>query len=127
MFSHNFNHDAVIYTINTNELLLQNCYFVTNVTAVEIHCTPNSHAQCTLRMTHCTLSLNTSDSATKMIAFWGITLYWVLWQTSFQTKNSAMLSSDSNFMNNIKNIAGGDRLLWSISETLYSSGKKNIL
>ena len=131
MFTQNFGGDSVIRGHLSNKILLQKCDFVTNITvirlvtdiaAVRIVAVLNA-LECTLRMTHCSFTFNTSDSATKIINTLGkITLAWVLWKTSFQINNYHILSSDRNFTNNIKTYLGGTEFKGSISETPYASG-----
>ena len=121
-FTQNFGGISVIEAQLSNKILFQKCNFVTNITAVQILAAQNP-SQCTLRMTHCSFILNTSDSATKIIYTYGkITLAWVLWKTSFHINNYHMLSSDRNFTNSIKTIPGGAEFKGSISETPYASG-----
>ena len=121
-FTQNGGAESVIDGLFSNKILLQNCNFVTNITAVRIYA-PQNPSQCTLRMTHCSFILHTSDSATKFIDFiHKITLAWVLWKTSFQINNYHMLSSDKNFTNSIKTISRGVEFEGSISETPYASG-----
>ena len=121
-FTQNFGEDSVIHCQQANKILLQNCNFVTNITAVQILAAQNP-LQCTLRMTHCSFNFNSSDSPANLISTYGkITLAWVLWKTSFLINNHHMLSSDRNFTSSIKTIPGGARFLGSISETPYASG-----
>ena len=121
-FAQNYYTESVIYAQRSNKILLQKCDFVTNITAVQIHAEQNP-LQYTLRMTHCSFTFNTSDSATKIIyAYEKITLALILWKTSFHINNYHMLSSDRNFTNNIKTYFGGTGFIGSISETPYASG-----
>ena len=122
--THNFGKYAVIDTILTNELLLESCHFLSNITALRNRPTLHKHKQCILRMTHCCFILGRSDAATKIIDTWEqITLDWVLWETSFQINHYHILSSDRNFTNSTNTIVSGERFIRSISETPYASGK----
>ena len=120
-----------LYTTQTKDILLQNCSFRTNMTAVTVVNIIGSRlkfSEFNLRVAHSSFSLYSSDPQTKVIRFKGEPqLTWMLWKAKFQINSYNTISGDKNFTKNLHKIVSydpGETLFGTISETQYASGNR---